>query len=370
MSKTLISLISDQTIPNLLLIREFPEVENHVFITTPEMEAKKKSDHLQNAANLADTKINKLIVQADSLLDVEEKLGKANLTEQNQYIINLTGGTKLMSIGLYNFFRNSKLMCDMYYIDIRKHTYRKVFPVVKKKEKQFKGNLGLQEYLTGYGLGIKNSNQINDLTCEPEVTSSFYKKYLSFSDFDLSLLSALRANRKRKLQLDATEATMLKKRWGITLSNEGFIDKSEIHFLTGEWFEEYVYSWIKSYLNLKDEQIGTGVSITRKEVENEFDVLFYHNHTLSVIECKTGLWNSTANRNILGDTLYKLDALRSDFGLRVKPYIFTLAERGDEKYNIREHHEERAKWMGVEIVDRSILLNPEKRAMLMNKIKG
>lgn len=370
MPATLISLISDQTIPNLLLIKEFPDVEKHIFITTPEMEAKEKSQHLHYAADLPAERINKLIVEADSLVDIENKLDKAGLNEKDHYIVNLTGGTKLMSIGLYNFFLNSKLNCEMYYIDIRKHTFRQVFPIVKQKEKPFKANLGLREYLTGYGLSINNETQINSLTCDPEMTSLFYIKYLSFSDFDHSLISALRSNRKKKLKLDVTEATMLKKRWGISLSNEGYINKSEIKFLTGEWFEEYVYSWIKSYLNLEINQISTGVSIKRKEVENEFDVLFYYNHTLSVIECKTGLWNSSANRNILGETLYKLDSLRSDFGLRVKPYIFTLAERGDEKYHIREHHQERAELMGVEIIDRSVLTNPEKRAVLMKKIKG
>ena len=363
MATILISLISEQTTPNLLLIKEFQHVDKHVFITTPEMEEKNKSEHLRQAAGLADKAVEKVQVEADSLIDVEHKLEKLKFADADHFLVNITGGTKLMSIGVYNFFRN--LSSEMFYIDIRKHTFRKVFPVVKQKSP-----LSLAEYLTSYGLAIQNSEDINQLVRDPSFTISFYKKYLSFSDFDHSLLSALRANRRKTIPLDETESTMLQKRWGFRLENKSFLDKNEIRYLTGEWFEEYVYYWMKTFLKLDESQIGTGVSIKRHDVENEFDVLFYNNHTLSVIECKTALWDSSGKRNFLNDTLYKLDALRKDFGLRVKPYLFTLAERGPLNYNVREHHEERAKLIGVEIVDRSVLASAEKRAELMKKIKG
>lgn len=367
MSTLLISLISDQTTPNLLLIKEFPQVDRHLFVTTPEMERKNQSEHLRQATGLAAEQIEKIQVEADSLDDVQQKLEKVKFADDDHFLVNLTGGTKLMSIGVYNFFRN--LSSEMFYIDIRKHTFRKVFPVVKRKENPLKYELSLKEYLTGYGLVITNEADINALIRDSAYTTAFYKKFLSFSEFDHSLISALRANRKKRIPLDETESTMLKKRWGFALEADGYIDKHEIRYLTGEWFEEYVYNWMKTFLKLDDRQIGAGVSIKRQDVENEFDVLFYHNHTLSVIECKTALWDSSTNRNFLNDTLYKLDALRSDFGLRVKAYLFTLAERGPANYNIRDHHEERAKLIGVEIVDRAVLTSAEKRAELMKKIR-
>lgn len=367
MSTVLISLISDQTTPNLLLIKEFPHVNRHLFVTTPEMERKNQSENLRQAAGLAEEQVEKIHVEADSLDDVEHKLEKVRFGDDDHFLVNLTGGTKLMSIGVYNYFRN--LSSEMFYIDIRKHTYRKVFPVVKHKENPLKYELGLKEYLTGYGLVIANESEIHALIRDPSYTAAFYKKFLSFNEFDHSLISALRANRKKRISLDETESVMLKNRWAFVPETDGYLDKHEIRYLTGEWFEEYVYHWMKSFLRLDDRCIGSGVSIKRQEVENEFDVLFYHNHTLSVIECKTALWDSAANRNFLNDALYKLDALRRDFGLRVKPYLFTLAERGPENYNIRDYHEERANLIGVEIVDRSVLTSAENRAELMKKIK-
>lgn len=366
MSTILISLVSDQTTPNLLLIKEF-QVDKHIFVTTAEMDAKNKAEHLRQAAGLATEVVEKILVEADSLMDVEHKLEKVRFRDDDHVLVNLTGGTKLMSIGVYNFFRN--MSSEMFYIDIRKHSYRKVFPVVKRKEYPLKVVLGLKEYLTGYGLSITNESDINTLIRPPAYTTGFYKQFLNFTEFDHSLISALRANRKKRIPLDETESTMLKKRWGFALDTDGYLDKHEIRYLTGEWFEEYVYHWMKTFLKLEDRQIGAGVSIKRHEVENEFDVLFYANHTLSVIECKTALWDSSANRNFLNDTLYKLDALRKDFGLRVKAYLFTLAERGDLEYHIKRHHEERAELIGVEIVDRSVLTSAEKRAELMKRIK-
>jgi len=331
------------------------------------MESRDKSKDLQTAAGLDEASIIKVKVKADSLVDVNQKLSKLNLSKDDHYLVNITGGTKLMSIGVHAFF--SQFDSEMFYINISKHTYRCVFPVVKEKKLKYK--LGLVEYLTGYGLSVDETIDINTLVRAPALTRSFLKTFLNFSELDRTMMSALQANnKKKKLRLDSAEAAILQKRWGFIPEQANELQKQEIRYLTGEWFEEYVYNWMKSYLRLADSQIGKGVKIWRGSVDNEFDVLFYHNHVLSVIECKTALWDSRAGRNFLGDSLYKLDSLQKKFGLRVVPYLFTLAERGDLSFQIREHHVKRAQEMGVEIVDRSVIVSAEKRTALMKKIKG
>ncbi|GEM_PF-3911466 len=60
------------------------------------------------------------------------------------------------------------------------------------------------------------------------------------------------------------------------------------------------------------------------------------------------------NKNILNDTLYKLAALRKDFGLYVKAYIFTLTEQG-----VQQAHIDRSRLMDIKIVDGSTLKDKE-----------
>ena len=150
-----------------------------------------------------------------------------------------------------------------------------------------------------------------------------------------------------------------------TPKEEGKLNSSEINYLTGEWFEEYIGSIVKSDLNLSDNEILVGAKIysnsetkelnsikslidiepKQNQVENEIDVMFIYNNSLYVIECKTSIINiikvqkekkdkkgnviletQEKTQNILGETIYKSDALKTKFGLFAKSYVFTLTD--------------------------------------------
>ncbi len=149
----------------------------------------------------------------------------------------------------------------------------------------------------------------------------------------------------------------------------------ETKYLTGEWFEEYIGEKIRLELNLSEDSLLIG-AIIRKTIsekqelnspiellnidapstspDNEIDIMFIKDNKFHVIECKTSIIAGTQTLeviernkvgvvkldndgnpmrniivkdiNILGETIYKSDALKAKFGLYAKSYIFTLTD--------------------------------------------
>jgi vacuolar-type H+-ATPase subunit F/Vma7 len=97
--KILISLISEHLLPNVLLIKEMAgKWDKLVFITTERMGQLSMISHLCNALKIDKKDVQIVVVSEDDLPDAREKLDKCNFSKDDQYIINLTCGTKIMSI--------------------------------------------------------------------------------------------------------------------------------------------------------------------------------------------------------------------------------------------------------------------------------
>ena len=67
-----------------------------------------------------------------------------------------------------------------------------------------------------------------------------------------------------------------------------------------------------------------------------------------MIECKTGL-KTPDGKNLLNDTLYKLKAISSNFGLSVNSFLFTLDSE------IRREDNKRASLLNLKIVTTDML---------------
>jgi len=124
-SKTnLVSIVGKQTIPNILLIKEFErKINKFIFITTNGSEEKNKTDDTIKASGINNNYI-KINVPEDNIKKIEKILESNDFSDNERYIINLTGGTKMMAIAIYNFF--SKWDSEIYYIPIGKNLYRRL----------------------------------------------------------------------------------------------------------------------------------------------------------------------------------------------------------------------------------------------------
>ena len=132
---------------------------------------------------------------------------------------------------------------------------------------------------------------------------------------------------------------------GFPLKNEGIISKKEIEYLTGGWFEEYVYYTLKDANIVQDTDILCGVSKKNGQSDNEFDIVILKENQLHIIECKTYICNNDKSSLPL-DTIYKLDSIQKELGLFAKPYIITL----NKAHEIKESHKKRAGQYGIKIL--------------------
>lgn len=373
MSNVLVSLVSDQTIPNVLFIKEMEDklekdVRRYLFISTEAMEDKGKTDSNIQGSHIEKSKPEIIKVVEDSIEDINSKLtkfAKENLSDEDNLIINLTGGTKIMSIGVYNFFKERK--STIYYLPIGKNIYKQIFPSVKHREYKLKFRISLKDYLISYGVKIR-SKDINNILKGKDYTEYLFREFLN-DKIDMGIISELRKERNiKKIQLDEKINNFLKKIKFIT-KKEGCINKKEINYLTGGWFEEYGYNLIREHIQLDDNKIGLNVQISRAGTQNEFDVMFVHENILYVIECKTAL--KDGERNLLNDTLYKLSALKKDFGLIVRSYLFTLEKNlRRPEGEIKKDYQNRASLLEVRLVDKAILSDKKKLNKMFNSIKG
>lgn len=374
MATILVSLVSEQTIPNVLLIKELTGIDRYLLISTEFMEKKEKSRCIITGSGIDPARFfDPVIVVEDSLVDIGEKLRDIDFDDNDRFIVNLTGGTKIMSIGVYNFFRNRQ--SDIVYVPIGKNLYRKIFPEVKLRDHDIDFRLGVVDYLSSYGIDILHGDRMNTLIMPPEVTTRFFETYCQASSQDLAILDALRPYRSKKKTLitEVDGGADLLARYRIDPQKSDHLNKYETQYLTGEWFEEYVYTLLKNHLCLSDTHIGRSVSIQRQQnqVQNEFDILFTHQNALYVIECKTSIFDPQSGRNgrnLFNDILYKLAALRRDFGLLVKAYLFTLSKPGTERDQIRPEHIQRSELFNIRVVDGNCLKDVETRQQMLEKL--
>jgi hypothetical protein len=349
--KILISLVGDQTIPNVLFMKNSNNYSRYVFLTTEEMEEKDKVDHIMKGAEIDNNNVEKLIVPEDNPEEIVSILSKMDMQDDDEFHVNLTGGTKIMTIGAYLFFRdrNSK----MFYIPIGKQECIKLFPKMTKNKKPIDYRLNLTEYLNSNGVSFKKGSPIKEIDHTKKMLKIFLNDPSLFTQ-DMYVIRTFKNKGKLKKTVDKNKIPKeVVNKIEKYISDEGlnYIKKNEIDYLIGGWFEELIYNMLKSTGKVSDENIAIGVNMFRSESQNEFDVMFTKDNALYVVECKTGL-KTTGGKSILSETLYKLDSLKKDFGLYVKAFIVTLEDIRDKEGNIRKAYKHRADFMGITIVDR------------------
>jgi hypothetical protein len=120
MKKAIVNIISDQTIPNYIFIKEkYQEVDELLFISSKKME--NKISWITSALADINLPITKIILESG----VEEQWGhmcneiSKNLSLDYIYFVNLTGGTKYMSMAVQTIFKSFN--SEFYYIPFPKN---------------------------------------------------------------------------------------------------------------------------------------------------------------------------------------------------------------------------------------------------------
>lgn len=350
----LISLVSEQTIPNIELIKEFHDfIDEYLFVHSKQ--TIEQLAWIVDAAKIE--KYEKLEVNAFDIADIEAKLKSFDF-QDNQYYLNITGGTKVMIITFQEFFKN--LGAKIYYVTGQNCEYIKVFPVIGERRFHLKSRLTLEEYLHAYGFELVKGTPIKS----PEQSEKIMSFFLTNNMKDYyPEIEKIRKKRGKNLSYNEDQSlNEFINDIGFTPVLGGSLNKKETKYLSGDWFEEYVYFKIKEELDLKEDEIGTGYNLTKQNTPNEIDVIFVYKHRLYIIECKTSVIDNRLMPNnelkefkLLPEIIYKSDALRSKFGLHAHTSILTLEEIKEDDGTPKEGyktHFERAELSRINILSK------------------
>ncbi len=342
----LVCLVSEQTIPNVQFIKWYfsqnqKEIEI-LFISTEEMERKEKTKHIENTlVSFRDSfEIDVITTDENDMDKVLESLRCYFLEKQfEDIIVNITGGTKLMSLAAYQFFiqlENAKI----FYQPIGK-PLQQLYPETTKYD--IFEILSLEEFLTAHGISFSfDNNCVKDWDFNKTVFDLIIKDNHTL----IKKMVVLQNNswfkniwkRKDSLNFEEISEEKFSNIGGISVTRDemcglialfGFnpqdVKLSHIRYITGGWFEEYVYQKIcNEEDNVEEKNVALNVNISKGNDKNELDIIYLdRDNKLHVIECKSFVEGKEGGK-VLNDALYKLQAIiKSKFGLFVKQHLYT-----------------------------------------------
>lgn len=336
MKTVLVSLISEQTIPNVIVADHFkPDV--YWFVSTEDMENQGKTAFIKQVLImrgnvLTDNNCRTEEVDHYSIVDCIEKMEQMvdDASEDTDYIVNITGGTKMMALGAFEVFSNIGEKVRIGYVPLGDNNFLQIYP----KRRPFKitmlsPRLLLEEYLLCYGFRIDNKNKMPEiirLAYQRKENSEWilgnYEKLKSVLGFLQKHLGEKRGERHYSFSGEFRDRNLsiIEKHFLLRLafqingrSVRKYLNKDEIHYITGGWLEEYVFLTIDELLKVKliDDAL-MGIQIISTRSRSELDTAFMKDNSFYHIECKT--LGDKDERNLVRDEIYKKSALTALLG--------------------------------------------------------
>lgn len=299
---TLVCLVSRQPMANVLPVLMFKPDLVYLLSTKEELKCGKHLQNLFNKNNIKTILYDNIDAYDNKILI--ERLDKIFSNSNFSITLNSTGGTKIMAISAYEYFRNKNY--PVIYCNTEDKKIIHLLP--ERRTEELKAELKIEEYLASYGYKIKEEKpMLLDFDYE-ELFTLIEKNNLmnEFVDFTTSVRKALSEetyktinsnNKNFSFQKTPSNFLLLLKIDNQNLKYK-FLTKD---FLFGNWLEYYVF-WKYKYLNPDEIKIGVKI-VSENDIRNEVDIILLKNYKLYLISCKSG----KAENN----TLYELETLRS-----------------------------------------------------------
>lgn len=379
MARILVCILSDQAIPNLASIIHY-KPEKIIFL-----ESKRAKENNFDGKILESLKdrgvtftsdcIHKVsVADENSILELQNKLATtvSFYSTSDELIVNITGGTKPMSIATYNFF--STRMASIVY-NIPKDEILNS----KNDEKQsllLNPPITCKQSLLAFGFkfeGGKETIASEEVASIKEIAKVFCNDELI--DFSIVSQNNINLSESEKREVIKKHREKKRKRGGIigkdftwnssvpeTLKNllskhgdkDGKFSPFWIDLLVGEWLEVF----IKDILFRNSEKIGIhdihrGKLVKKDDVTNELDVVFMKGTSLNIVECKTG----AQDHGSWTDVFYKLQAVKQQFGaLHINSFLVSASKNIlDKDNNIMDAVQKRAAFYKCKIIPAEII---------------
>ena len=308
-------LFGEQRMPALLSIRQFESV-HHIFVNSKDYPASCMR------AFIGSRDLHELSVDPWDDRAVHERITELakQFPEKTRIGINLTGGTKLMFAGALSAAR--ELGAVPFYFDSRNRRITFVDSLRREKIRRI-DSIETFLRLNSDGLDISDNFVMNEMSPERQLLTKtlwihreklrrFYKELTDYNDafkpFEICRDGI-------NFKLDKSERATFQG-YGLDLEFERWPDFAK--YLSGGWFEEFIYFQCKPYedtgviqdlrinvkLNLKQENIWCHSS--RGVEYNELDITFTDGYSLYIVECKAG--------NVTQEQVMKLQNLVRFYG--------------------------------------------------------
>lgn len=381
MPKTLVNIITeDNPIPAYLFIKERYEVGDRLMYISAK-DTEDDLDALSELFNVPATLIDEIVLKHNIDEFTYEKICRTvlgYLNHETHYCVNLAGGTRYMALAVQQVFE--KFDAEFFYVQVEENIIVKSFfdDGIYNNDDYFypiQHRMTIAEYLgTHEIIHDLDRNSHHPIRSENEANhffELFTQQKLSGLDYESMELLRLYYRGRKRVNIKGTETSVNPKRPPIPflsdfLQNVGFVpqdngilNRSELEYLTGGWFEEYVYYLVKKYIKPQDLAINVKISRNGIRHNNELDVVFTKGNKLFVIECKTGV----QTERLFNEIVYKLCAVSEALlGVSCYSYIFSLKKDDD---NVLKRIADN---MGITFVDHDILTTPRKLRLAMLKI--
>lgn len=371
MSKTLVNIVTeDNPTPAYLFVKELYEIGDKLMLISAK-DTEDDLEHLSEIIGVPENLIEEIVLKND----IDEfryelicRTLKSHITGEGTYYVNLAGGTRYLALAVQQAFERYRTR--FYYVNIEDNQ------IISSKfddsiyddddySYDIKHRMNIAEYLDIHDMEHNIGTYSHTPILPFEASKIMFEKFSQqeFRADDYQTMELLRENYRNKRFVRISELLHPSPkskhvivriphimdflgRIHFETRQKDTLTRCELEWLTGGWFEEYIYYLVKEAIQPDD--ICLGIKLWEEGVKrhNELDVTFIKNNKLFVIECKTGI-QTEALFNVI---VYKACALRESLlGANSHSYIFTLKD--DDKDVLMRIAEN----MDIQLVDKEIL---------------
>lgn len=308
-------LFGEQRMPALLSIRQF-ESAHHIFVNSKDYPAKCMQ------AFIGSRDLHELSVDPWDDRAVHERITKLakEFPEKTRIGINLTGGTKLMFAGALSAAR--ELGAVPFYFDSRNRCVTFIDSLRREKIKPI-DSVEVFLHLNSNGLDIPRKPAFQTVSSDRQRLietlwinrARISKLYKELAVYNKTFQPFKTVSNEIFLELESDKTASFKG-YGLDLTFDNWPDFAK--FLSGGWFEEYVYLQCKPYEDsgiIKDLRVNLTMKLgqsnsfghSRTTLDyNELDITFTDGYSLYIVECKAG--------NVTQEQVMKLQNLVRFYG--------------------------------------------------------
>lgn len=277
-------------------------------------------------------------------IDNESSLKSLNeqfstLIEDNiddELIANITGGTKLMSMSLYQLFTNwgfRSFYCDF-------ASSQLIWLDDESAISNIGSKIGLKQYLRVHQFQIKNHLSLASIgKAQKDYANVLYRELCTPNRYEATcqMIGKIHAHTAQNglplnnFSFDDDELKVISQlqETGLFYLNKGVIvcdDVNNKKFMNGAWLEFLVADRLRGD-NHRDISLSVEISKSTKragsETRQEIDVMAMRDDKLVIIECKAKKWDTATQAS---EAIYKLSALSSIGGLNTLPIFVSLRD--------------------------------------------